>query len=257
MTRMGNKTFLPACALLTTLIGLFSSGCGSAPEIAPSEPVLPLDRQLASFSSAHNSQNFNAVAAGFSSTASVKSPAMPRRGTPKDYMTALIAEPFRMDISQTEILFANKIGAKTRSRVKLSSPARYSLEEPLEVLWKFENGQWRIQEIDFPAWPPFVGTWKKSGQRGESSMELRLIPGGQYLVYADKDRSLPTFRGHYRFEGNTLFLTDSSAADSGNLSTEEGRYVVIISGPSASFRKVDDENRWRADRFEGTWTSAR
>ncbi len=244
--------------VLLFAIAVILSGCGTSPEPAPPpEPILPLDRQLANFASAHNSQNFNAVASGFSSTASVKSPAMPRRGTPKDYMTALIAEPFRMEISDTEILFANKIGAKTRSRVKLSSPARYSLDEPLEVLWEFENGQWRVQEIDFPAWPPFVGKWKKAGQRGEASMELRLIPGGQYLVYADRDHSLPTFRGRYRFEGNTLFLTDTSAADSGDLSTEEGRYVVVISGPSAEFRKVEDENRWRADRFEGTWTSSR
>lgn len=170
---------------LLCLIAIVLTACGSSPELVPPpEPILPLDRQLANFAAAHNTQNFNAVASGFSSTASVKSPAMPRRGTPKDYMAALMAEPFRMEISDTEILFANKIGAKTRSRVRLSSPARYSLDEPLEVLWKFENGQWRVQEIDFPAWPPFVGKWKKAGQRGESSIELRLIPGGQYLIYA-------------------------------------------------------------------------
>jgi hypothetical protein len=218
--------------------------------------VVPLNVRLAEFASFHNQQNLEAVGSFFSTGASVRSPAMPRRGSPAAYLTALKSEPFRMEISGTEILFANQMGAKTRSRVRLSSPARFSLDEPLEVLWRFENGQWKIQEIDFPAWPAFLGTWKKAGPRGESSIELRIMPGGQYLVYADRDRTLPTFRGRYQSDGNTLSLVDSSAADSSQLSTEEGRYVVIITGPSASFRKLEDENRWRADRFEGTWTSS-
>jgi len=125
------------------------------------------------------------------------------------------------------------------------------------VRWRFEDGQWRIYEMEFPAWSPILGVWRKAGPRGEPSMELRLVPGGQYLVYAERDRTLPTFRGRYRIEGSNLYLVDSSASVASNLNTEEGRYVVILSGTSADFRKVADENRWRSDRFEGGWTAAR
>jgi len=236
------------------------AGCGSTPEapLASSyDEVVPLDRRLQEFAAANNRQAYDALGGFFAAGAKLQSPAMPRSGGAAEYTRTLASEPFRMEVSGTEILFANNFGAKTRSRVRLNSPARFTLEESLEVRWRFEDGQWRIYEMEFPAWSPILGVWRKAGPRGEPSMELRLVPGGQYLVYAERDRTLPTFRGRYRIEGSNLYLVDSSASVASNLNTEEGRYVVILSGTSADFRKVADENRWRSDRFEGGWTAAR
>jgi hypothetical protein len=237
------------------------AGCGSTREVpappAPYNEVIPLDRRLQEFATANNRQAHDVLAGFFATGARLQSPAMPRTGGAADYTRTLATEPFRMEISGTEILFANNLGAKTRSRVKMTSPTKYSLEEPMEVRWVFEGGQWRIYEMEFPAWSPLLGVWRKAGPRGEPSMELRLIPGGQYLVYAERDRTLPTFRGRYRIEGSNILLTDSSASESSRLNTEEGRYVVILTGAAADFRKVTDENRWRADRFEGGWTAGR
>ncbi len=235
-------------------------GCGSTPKptaVPAFEEVIPLDRRLQDFAAANNRQASEALGGFFAVGASLQSPAMPRSGGAADYTRSLLAEPFRMEVLGTEILFANNQGAKTRSRIRLNAPAKYALEESMEVRWRFENGQWRIYEMEFPSWSPVIGVWKKAGPRGEPSMELRLIPGGQYLIYAERDRTLPTFRGRYRIEGSNLYLVDSSASVASNLNTEEGRYVVIISGNSADFRKVADENRWRADRFEGGWTAGR
>ncbi len=236
------------------------AGCGStreAPATSSYDEVIPLDRRLQEFAAATSAQSYDALGGFFAAGARLQSPVMPRFGGAADYARSLAAEPFRMEVSGTEILFANNLGAKTRSRVRLNSPARYALEESMEVRWRFEDGQWRIYEMEIPSWSPILGTWRKAGPRGEPSMELRLIPGGQYMVYAENDRTLPTFRGRYRIEGSNLYLVDSSASVASNLNTEEGRYVVILTGTSADFRMVADENRWRADRFEGGWTAAR
>lgn len=249
-----SRLFLAAAAIFAL------PGCGSTPESPATvsfQEVIPLDRRLEEFAAANNRQAVDALGGFFAAGANVQSPAMPRMGGSADYTRSLMAEPFRMEVSGTEILFANNHGAKTRSRVRLNSPARYALEESMEVRWQFEDGQWRISEMEFPSWSPILGIWRKAGVRGEPSMELRLIPGGQYLVYAERDRTLPTFRGRYRIEGSNLYLVDSSASVASNLNTEEGRYVVIISGTSADFRKVADEHRWRSDRFEGSWTAGR
>lgn len=182
---------------------------------------------------------------------------MPRPGPPDAYLSALLAEPFNMQISDTHVLYANETGAKTRGSARLFAPARFSINERIEVLWKLVDGQWKIAELDYPQWPPFVGTWRKAGPRGEPSIELRLMPGDGYLVYTGEDRLVPTFRGQYRVQNDTIFLTDTSAEDSSALDTAEGRYAITVLGTNAQLRKISDGNSWRANRFDGTWSASR
>jgi outer membrane murein-binding lipoprotein Lpp len=235
----------------------YLAGCASGPPPAPQVPPQPIDQVLARFAALHNQRDVDALRAYFAPGAKVRSPAMPRPGSPDAYLSALLAEPFNMQVSDTRVLYANETGAKTRGNARLFAPARFTIDERIEVLWKLVDGRWKIVELDYPQWPPVVGTWRKAGLRGEPSIELRLMPGGGYLVYADKDRIIPTFRGQYQVRDGTVFLTDSSAADSSSLDTSEGRYAMIVLGPNAQLRKISDGNSWRSERFEGTWSAAR
>jgi len=254
------------------MVSILLAGCGSTPEIipntsapAPEAPIptppehipQPLDARMSRLAAAHTHQNFNALPSFFTANAIVQSPAMPQKGSPAEYARTTMNEPFRMDIASTEILYVNSQGAKTRSHARISAPARYALEEPIEALWQFEDGQWRISSLTYPEWPSIVGTWRRAGARGEHAIELRILPGGTYFVYASEDRTLPSFKGTYQLAGNQILMTDTSAAQSGTLSPEEGRYSVITSGSKAEFHKIEDENRWRAARFDGMWSAAR
>jgi len=231
-------------------------GCASAPEV-PQAPPEPIPSRLAAFAAAHARRDAEAIKSYFAAGGRAASPSMPKAASPDAYVKNYLADPFRLQIGQTEVLYSNEAGAKTRSRAHLSAPARFSLDEPLEVLWRFEGGQWKIVELEYPSWSAITGTWRKSGGRGEPSMELRVLPGGTYAVYAGADRSLARFRGRYTIESGTLTLVDSSAAEASDLDPSEGRYAVIVTRTNAEFRKISDENSWRSQRFEGIWTSSR
>ena len=239
------------------MAGALAWGCASAPDPQPAAPLQPLSERVAGFSAAHSRRDGEGIKSYFAASGKAASPSMPKAGAPEEYVKNFLADPFRIEIGQTEVLFANQAGAKTRSRARLSSPARFALDEQVEILWRLEGGQWKIAELEYPGWPAIAGTWRKSGNRGEPSMELRILPGGTYSVYADSDRSIPTFRGRYSVDSGTLVLADSSAADSSDLNTAEGRYALVITRTNAEFRKISDDNRWRSERFEGIWTSSR
>jgi hypothetical protein len=249
-------------AVLRQLAGVLAVGvlwgcCASREAVQePPPPAKPIGQVLAEFAAAHGRRDLEGIRSHFAEGSRLRSPAMPRPGDPEGYLRAMLAEPFTMAVSGTEVLYANALGAKTRSRVRLSAPARFSIDGRLEVIWSLEDGRWKIREIEYPDWPMFVGTWRKAALRGEESIELRILPGGTYLVYAERDRTVPSFRGSYEATAGTISFTDTSASSSANLDTSEGRYAVVVSRTNADFRKISDSNRWRTDRFGGVWTAA-
>lgn len=243
--------------LLAGALSILVAACAShrAADVPAPPPQKPIAQVLQEFASAHGNRDAGGVLRHTAQGAVLKSPAMPRRGPVQKYLSAMLAEPFTMQVSNTEVLYANELGAKTRSRVRLTAPARFAIDDRLEVLWKIEDGQWKIFEIDYPEWPPFVGTWRKASLAREESLELRLLPGGHYLVYAERDRTIPSFRGSYTSASGTITLTDTSASIASNLSPEEGRYAVVVSGSQADLRKISDAHRWRSERFGGIWSA--
>ncbi|GAB4170632.1 MAG: hypothetical protein Fur0032_09610 [Terrimicrobiaceae bacterium] len=246
-------------AILVLLGALFLSGCsGPSPDATISSTrqgtAEPLDARLAKFASLHASRDVDRLAEFFMAGARLTSPVMARPSGPAEYASSLLANPFNMEVSNTRILYANQMGAKTRSSVRVSAPARFSVADQLDVRWKYDGGRWKIQEIDYVNWSPVIGNWRRAGQRGEPSIELRILPGGTYLVYADRDRSVPTFRGSYVLEAGMIRLTDTSAANAADLDRSEGRYVFFVTPTSLELRKSSDDNRWRAERFEGIWS---
>jgi hypothetical protein len=182
---------------------------------------------------------------------------MPRAGSVEDYLRRASLEPFSMRITHTEILYATGARAKTRSRAILSSPGKFSLDTRLDVTWAFEEGEWKIAVLSYPDWPAVVGTWKRANRRGEFPLELRILPGGTYALFAERDRSDATFRGSWTFANGALTLTDSTASPDADLNRSPGAYAVITTGNTAEFRLLADDNRWRSERFPGMWTSAR
>ncbi len=245
---------LPVVSLLGAL---FLAACGSLPEPQTPAPSQPLDVRLAEFAAASNRRDAAGLSALCVAEARLGAPSHPQGISPAKYAREAAADAFQMEIASTEILYANTLGAKTRSRARITAPARYALESPVETLWRFEEGQWKIAQMSFPDWPPLTGTWRKAGLPGEPSMELRILPGGTYVVHASRDRLLPAFKGSYRIAGNQISLQDSSAVESGMFSPAAGRYAVTVSGATADFRKIEDDNRWRSVRFEGAWTAER
>lgn len=162
-----------------------------------------------------------------------------------------------MDISDTRILTATDTSVQTRSRVALSSPARFRLEERLGVKWVWESGDWKIAELRYPDWPTLVGVWRRAGARGESPLELRILPGGTYLFYADKDRTQPSSRGTWAWEQGALTLRETVSQAGLPRDESPGVYAVVVAGGVAQFRLLADDHRWRSARLPGTWAAAR
>lgn len=254
---------MPSTGMISRLIIIgvlcaLAGGCASQREAElppPPPPSKPIRQVLDEFAAAHGRRDSAGVSRHVADEATLKSPAMPRSGSLDQYLSAMLAEPFTMQVSGTEVLYANELGAKTRSRAKLTAPARFAIEDRLEVLWTIEDGQWKIREIDYPGWPPFVGTWRKAALAREASLELRILPGGNYLLYAERDRTIPSFRGTYSSGSGTITFVDTSASIASNLDPAEGRYAIVVSGSKADLRKISDSNRWRAERFEGIWSA--
>lgn len=240
------------------IAALAFTGCSSAPKIVyPSEPPVALNQKIKDFARLHNQRNFDALMPYFASNAFVQSPSMPRSGNGDQYIKRLLEEPFSLEIIQTDLVYSTPTSALTRGTAKVFAPGKYSMTERIDVNWVVENGAWKIRSLEYTDWSTIIGTWKRAGQRGEPSIELRILPGGTYLVFAANDRVNPTFRGKYAIEGNRITMADNGADDPRSLQTGEGVYEIIRSGPKAYFRKLSDANTWRAERFEGDWASYR
>ena len=237
---------------------LLLCACGSReadPLDSARPPAVPLDARLARFARLHTMRDIEGLRPFFATGAFLHSPMVPRGGNVDAYLRALLAEPFNMRVEDTRVLTADAKSARTRSRVQMFSPARFSLDERMDVQWVFEGGDWRIVRLEFPDWPRIVGVWKRAGLRGEPGLELRILPGGTYLIFADKDRSAPGFRGTWSWANGALTLSDSSALGRAALDGSPGVYAVVTTRSTAEFRLLADDNRWRSARFPGIWTA--
>jgi len=229
--------------------------CASRETPAPADNT-PFDQRLAQFASLQNSGQYDALRSHFTKTALIQSPVTSNLASPERYLRALAAEPFTLSFGKTETIYAFPGRAMTHSQVTASAPRRFNLNERVAVDWRLEDGYWRIARITYANWPPIIGTWKRSGLRQEGSIELRILPGGTYVVYTAEDYSAPAFRGQYRLEGNKIFLADTSAWEAKQFQSGEGSYIFLRTPTGVTFRKVDEANTWRAERFEGAWNAS-
>lgn len=242
--------------LILLPLGVLLAACAHR-ESPPANDRIPFDQRLSHFQSLHNGAEFEELRAYFTKDATIQSPLTPRPVGVEKYLTALKAEPYQLSFSRTEVVYSLPTRAATRSDAVASAPGRFDLKERVTVDWRVENGYWRISRILFPNWSPIVGTWRRGGLRGEGSIELRILPDGKYLVVLAADASTPEFRGIYRVESNRIVFADTSSNDPHNLQTGEGTYVFLRTATGIDLRKVQDENSWRAERFEGPWVAPR
>jgi hypothetical protein len=218
---------------------------------------MPFDQRLAHFQSLHNSSRTEELRAYFTKGATVQSPLTPRPAGVDRYLQALAAEPYQIEFSKTQVIYSLPQRAATQSEASAVAPGRFNLRDRVTVDWRVENGYWRISKILFVDWSPIVGTWRRAGLRQEGSMELRLLPDGNYLVFLADDNSEPAFRGRYRLEGNQIVFADFSSKDPQQLQTGEGTYMFVRTASGLDLRKVQEENPWRVERFEGVWQTSR
>ncbi len=240
--------------LLSCLVGLVS--CGHQAPVAQG-PVIPLDQELKEISALHNSLQLEGLKSHFTKDATIQSPLTPRPVGIDQYLSALKAEPYNLAFSNTEVVYSLASQAATRSEASANSLGRFQLKERVTVDWKLEKGNWLISRVVFSEWPAVVGTWRKSGPKREGSIELRIQPGGKYVIYTAEDFSAPAFKGTYTLEGNKITLTDTSAFEAKQFNGSEGSYMFLRTPHGIQFTKVQDENPWRSERFEGEWSSAR
>lgn len=226
-------------------------------ESPPANDRIPFDQRLSHFQALHNGAKFEELRTYFTKDATIQSPLTPRPVGVEKYLTALKAEPYQLAFSRTEVVYSLPTRAATRSNAVASAAGRFDLRERVTVDWRVEDGYWRISRILFPDWLPIVGTWRRNGLKEEGSIELRILPDGKYLVLLSTDASTPEFRGLYRVESNRIVFADTSSNDPHKLQTGEGTYVFLRTATGIDLRKVQDENSWRAERFEGPWTAPR
>ena len=238
------------------LSGLILFACAHR-ESPPLDDRIPFDQRLGQFQSLHNSSRTEELRAYFTKGAMVQSPLTPRPASVEKYLQTLAAEPYQIDFSKTQVVYSLPRRAATRSEVTAVAPGRFNLRERVTVDWRVEDGYWRISKIVFSDWSPIVGTWRRAGLKQEGSIELRLLPDGNYLVFLADDSSEPAFRGRYRLEGNRMMFADFSSKDPQQLQTGEGSYLFLRTAAGLDLRKVQDENPWRGERFEGVWQASR
>jgi hypothetical protein len=217
---------------------------------------VPFDQRLMQFQSLHNGVRIVELRAYFAKDAMIQSPLTPRAARAEKYLQALAAEPYHLAFSRTEVVYSLPRRAATRSDVVASATGRFNLKERVTVDWRVEDGYWRISRILFSDWSSMVGTWRHSGLKREGSIELRLLPDGDYLVHLAGDSSALEFRGRYRLEGNRIVFADTSSNDPHQLQTGEGSYLFVRTATGMDLRKIQDENSWRAERFEGIWLAS-
>lgn len=247
----------PSSALLQllslfVLAGLMS--CASS-EVAsaPPDDNAPFEQRLARLAALNNARQFDALSTHFTKDATVQSPVTPRGAGIAKFLSAVAAEPFDLSFSQTETIYAFPERATTRSEATVSSPGKFSFKERVTVDWRREDGYWRVARLVFADWPSILGVWRKGGLRNEGSIELRIMPGGSYVIYLAEDYTLAEYRGRYTLEGNKITFADTSSSDPKNFQSGAGSYLVQRAPTGVTFRKVDEENTWRAERFEGAW----
>jgi hypothetical protein len=247
MNVSGQHAFLLFLSLL-----LASCAHREAPPVADR---IPFDQRLNNFRSLHNGVQTEELRAYFTKDASIQSPLTPRPAGVEKYLNALKAEPYQLAFGRTEVVYSLPRRAATRSEVVARAPGRFDLKERMTVDWRVDDGYWRISRIVFSDWSPMVGTWRRSGLGREGLIELRVLPDGNYLVFVAGDFSVPAFRGSYRLERNNIVFADISANDPQQLQTVEGSYSFVRTPTGMDLRKIQDENSWRAERFEGLWAA--
>lgn len=244
-----------ALVVLAT-IALLSACAHREPTVQVTDP-LSLGQHLDAVTSAHNSGHYDALRPHFAKNATIQLPASPRGSNVETYIQQVKLEPYTVKFDKQEFVYSIPGRATTRTALVATSPGRFSLREVVTIDWVLEEGTWKIARMAVADWPSIVGTWRRGGPRGEGSLELRILPGGSYVVYARDDYAVPAFRGSYTLEGNRITLTDSSANDSSQFSKEPGSYVFVRSANGVNLRKVEDGNPWRTARFDGDWNSSR
>jgi hypothetical protein len=202
----------------------------------------------------HNSVSIEELRPFFAKNASIQSPITPRPAGVEKYLSTLKAEPYELAFTRTEVVYSLPRRAATRSDVVASATGRFNLKERVTVDWRVEDGYWRISRIVFSDWSPIVGAWRRSGPGREGAIELRILPDGNYLVYLAGDYTAPQFRGQYRLEANRIIFTDTSSSDPRQLQSGEGSYLFVRTATGIDLRKIQDENSWRAERYEGIWS---
>ncbi len=247
----------------TRFVFAFSLGAFLLASCAHREPepqvvdTTPLNRRLDQFAAVQNSLKYEELRSFFTKDARVQSPITPRQVSVDAYLKALAVEPYGIVFSNTELVYAFTDRAVTRSDVVAGAPGKFNLKERVTVDWRLEDGFWRIARILFPDWPSILGTYRRSGQRGEGSIELRLMPGGRYVIYTAENFSTPQYRGQYTVDGNRITMSDTASDDPKKFQPASGIYVLTPGSTGMNFQKISDDNTWRTDRFDGLWIVAR
>ena len=247
MTSLRSLFPLLACVLL--------AGCAHRERPFVGDRV-PFDERLRQFQSLHNRAAIDDLRLFFTKNATIQSPITPRPATVEKYLQVLKGEPYQLVFTKVEVVYSLPRRAAARTDVLASAPGRFNLRERVTIDWQVEDGYWRISRIAFSDWSPVVGWWRRSGPKREGSIELRILPDGNYIVYVGSDYTVPQFRGRYRLEANKIIFTDTSSIDPEQLQGGEGSYLFVRTAAGIDLRKVEDENSWRAERYEGLWSSA-
>jgi len=244
-------------AALLALAGGLLSCASRSPASGAADPGdnLPFDQRLARLAALNNARQYDAMASHFTKDALVQSPVTPRGANVTQFLRAAAADPFDLAFSQTENVYSFPERATTRSDATVSAPGKFNLKERVTVDWRREDGYWRIARLIFADWPAILGTWRRGGLRDDGSLELRILPGGTYVVYLAENYAAPEYRGRYTLEGNKITFVDTSANDPKNFQSGEGSYLFIRTPTGVTFRKVDEQNTWRAERYEGAWAA--
>ena len=230
------------------------AGCGQR-ELLPPPDNTPLDRRLTNFADLQNQGDWDALPSHFTKRARIQSPVTPQGASVDQYLRALAKAPYMLAVNETEIVYAFPDRALTRSNVTIGMSGRPSWRERLAVNWQFEDGYWRMARMVYSDWPAIIGTWRRSGLRQEGSIELRIYPGGRYVVYTAEDYSAPAFKGDYRLEGNQITLSDVSSFEANLFESGSGRYSFIRTPTGITLRKLREENTWRDARYQGDWAA--
>ena len=246
---------IPVRSLFLLLAFVLLGGCAHRERPFLGDRV-PFDQRLMQFQSLHNRAAIDELRLFFTKNATIQSPITPRPARVEKYLQVLKGEPYQLVFTRIEIVYSLPRRAATRADVSATAPGRFNLRERVTIDWQVEDGYWRISRIAFSDWSPVVGSWRRSGLKREGSIELRILPDGNYIVYVGGDYSAPQFRGRYRLEANKIFFTDTSSIDPQQLQGGEGSYLFVRTPTGIDLRKVEDENSWRAERYEGLWSSA-